>query len=64
MGGVQLDKKINIKTYLKRHLKVVLRIYRLRSISVGRVDEASRGARAQSVTVKSTGCGFEPHSRK
>ena len=26
--------------------------------------EASRGAEAQSVTVKSTGCGFDPHSRK
>ena len=26
--------------------------------------EASRGAGAQSVTVKSTGCGFDPHSRK
>ena len=25
--------------------------------------EASRGAEAQSVTVKSTGCGFDPHSR-
>ena len=24
--------------------------------------EASRGAGAQSVTVKSTGCGFDPHS--
>ena len=24
-------------------------------------NEASRGARAQSVTVKSTGCGFDPH---
>ena len=26
--------------------------------------EASRGAGAQSVTVKSTGCGFDPHSMK
>ena len=26
--------------------------------------EASRGAEAQSVTVKSAGCGFDPHSRK
>ena len=26
--------------------------------------EAGRGADAQSVTVKSTGCGFDPHSRK
>ena len=26
--------------------------------------EASRGAGAQSVTVKSTCCGFDPHSRK
>ena len=26
--------------------------------------EAGRGAGAQSVTVKSTGCGFYPHSRK
>ena len=26
--------------------------------------ETSRGACAQSVTVKSTGCGFDPHSRK
>ena len=26
--------------------------------------EAGRGAEAQSVTVKSTGCGFDPHSRK
>ena len=26
--------------------------------------EASRGARAQSVTVKSIGCGFDTHSRK
>ena len=26
--------------------------------------EASRGAGAQIVTVKSTGCGFEPYSRK
>ena len=25
------------------------------------IDEASRGARAQSVTVKLTGCGFDPH---
>ena len=27
-------------------------------------EEAGRGAEAQSVTVKSTGCGFDPHSRK
>ena len=26
--------------------------------------EASRGARAESVTVKSTGCGFDTHSRR
>ena len=26
--------------------------------------EASRGAGAQSVTVKPTGCGFDPHSRR
>ena len=26
--------------------------------------EASRGAAAQSVTVKLTGCGFDPHSRR
>ena len=26
--------------------------------------DASRGAGAQSVTVKSTGCGFDPHSRR
>ena len=26
--------------------------------------EASRGAAAQSVTVKPTGCGFDPHSRR
>ena len=26
--------------------------------------KASRGAEAQNVTVKSTGCGFDPHSRK
>ena len=26
--------------------------------------EASRGATAQSVTVKPTGCGFDPHSMK
>ena len=25
--------------------------------------KASRGARAKSVTVTSTGCGFDPHSR-
>ena len=28
------------------------------------VIEASRGAGAQSVTVKSTSCGFDPHSRR
>ena len=26
--------------------------------------EASRGAGAQSVTVKPTGCGFDPHARR
>ena len=26
--------------------------------------EASRGAAAGSVTVKPTGCGFDPHSRR
>ena len=26
--------------------------------------EASRGAVAQSVTIKPTGCGFDPHSRR
>ena len=26
--------------------------------------EASRGAAAQGVTVKPTGCGFDPHSRR
>ena len=26
--------------------------------------EASRGAVSQSVTVKPTGCGFDPHSRR
>ena len=26
--------------------------------------EAGRAAEAQSVTVKSTGCGFDPHSRR
>ena len=29
-----------------------------------RPTEASRGAKAQSVTVNTTGCGFDPHSRK
>ena len=29
-----------------------------------KIIEASRDAGAQSVTVKSTGCGFDPHSRK
>ena len=29
-----------------------------------RNDEASRGAEAQSVTAKSTGCGLDLHSRK
>ena len=28
------------------------------------VNEASRGAAAQSVTVKPSGCGFDPHSRR
>ena len=28
------------------------------------VNEANRGAGAQSVTVKPTGCGFDPHSRR
>ena len=28
------------------------------------IYEASRGAGTQSVTVKLTGCGFDPHSRK
>ena len=28
------------------------------------IEEASRGARAKNVTVKSTGCEFDPHSRK
>ena len=27
-------------------------------------QQVSRGAEAKSVTVKSTGCGFDPHSRK
>ena len=26
--------------------------------------EARRGARAQSVTIKPTGCGFDPHSKR
>ena len=30
----------------------------------GHGHEASRGAAARSVTVKPTGCGFDPHSRK
>ena len=28
------------------------------------IEEKGRGAGAQSVTVKWTGCGFDPHSRK
>ena len=28
------------------------------------LKEASRGAAAQSVTVKPIGCGFDPHSRR
>ena len=37
-----------------------VRTYR---ISTFYTKEASRGAAAQSVTVKPTGCGFDPHSR-
>ena len=28
------------------------------------MERASRGAAAQSVTVNTTGCGFDPHSRR
>ena len=31
---------------------------------LNKLSEASRGAAAQSVTVKPTGCGFDPQSRR
>ena len=45
--------------YIKSRL-LLLKLYN-RKISK---HEANRGARTQSVTVKSTGCGFDSHSRK
>ena len=39
-------------------------IYFLSKIKRSLRFEASRGAAAQSVTVKPTGCDFDPHSRR
>ena len=45
-------------------MTVVTYIYEYREKIYILVLEASRGAGAQSVTVKSTGCEFDPHLRK
>ena len=34
------------------------------SIIIRKKPEASRGAAARGVTIKPTGCGFDPHSRR
>ena len=41
----------------------VLRISEINSMIIYKI-EASRGAAARGVTVKPTGCGFDPHSRR
>ena len=43
---------------------IVNNIFLLLLLMIIIIIEASRGAGAESVTVKSTGCGFEPQSRK
>ena len=38
--------------------------YKKENILILKINEASRGAGAQSVTVKPTSCGFHPHPRR
>ena len=56
----QKKKKLKIKIYMccieKNHYKLLFLAHL--------VQEASSGAAAQSVTVKSTSYGFDPHSKK
>ena len=48
---------------IKKYYKVVTKLNKLITF-IKTHNEASRGAGSQSVTVKSTGCGFDPYSRR
>ena len=39
-------------------------VFKNNKLITNEILEASRGAEAQSVTVKPTGCWFDPHSRR
>ena len=52
---IVIDDKNLCKIY---HFPIIFDIF------IGLSCEASRGASARGVTAKSTGCGFDPHSRK
>ena len=54
-----------VKVYLSIYLFMYLYVCRNIIIHIyNEIKEARRGVDAQSVVVKSTGCGFDPHSRK
>ena len=64
----EFEKKIGETVNVKR--KCLCKSYIIQSLRFYVFDflihflEASRGVGAQSVSVKPTGCGFDPHSRK
>ena len=64
-------KKLYFSIYLKKDTAIYIAknayFDSIKCIKMNRilvVDEDSRGAAARSVTVKPTGCGFDPHSRR
>ena len=69
MGNVKIDNNgVSIKVlackyqlFKKKWMFVFSYLYFL---MIFLPDEASCGARAQSVSVRTSGCGFDPHSRK
>ena len=54
--------KLELRSTCKLSIFLALTVWYLRFINLS--VEASRGAGEQRVTVKSTGCGFDPHSMR
>ena len=52
------------RSYWYNWIKIYIFEALLYNILYNKVNNASRGAAARSVTVKPAGCGFDPHSRK
>ena len=62
--GIKCLSRNRLLIFFQVTLKYYFVLLFLNIISYFFYFEASRGAVAQSVTVKPTGCGFDPHSRR